>query len=419
MIRPFVLRQRLPIDRAAVPATAALVDAWSRALPRRRLADASAATLRRGIRPWLHHLAAVACCDAPDAAVVDAYLAAMAARHRAATVALYRAAVRDLYRWAAAAGRGRDIAAAAPAGGGADPDAPLPPLRAAQFARVLRGIAGSDLRARRDRALLACLRAVPAESIAWARARIADADPAAQTADLRGRGLPSAGRRGPAPARRFALDARAAVLLADYLAARGDARPDAPLFASTRGGGALSTLSMRLLVLRCLQAAGLRGPSPGVERSRLLLRYPPLSRRDLAGLPARLPRAAAERDRLRALLHLLALPGARIAWERLRWEQVRLRDGCIRVRRGSRGGAVEDAVSIDGATVAALRAWRRRGADGPVFPAADGGPSSHHALRRLAWSAFPERQPAATGRPAPGSTRRISPARTAAATPRA
>jgi integrase len=408
-----VLRRALSYDPQIIPQTQRLVDGWSADLAkrqtaqRRHLASASGAALRRGIRAWLRHLAQ-ARCDAPTSTTVDDFVAQTGRTHRAATVALYRAAVRSLYRWAAAQGLGEDIACDVQAGGGATADPPLPTLNDAEYARLRRVIAGNDLRSHRDRALLACLRAIPVETIAWARATVGAVDLEAQTVRLAPRGLPSAWRRGRAEAstRIFALSTEAVSRLHSYLDQRGPAGARAPLFTSTRDGGALTTLAMRLTVLRCLEAAGLRAPSPGLARNRLLYRYPEV---DAAGLQrAELPTDPAGRACCRALLHLLALPSLRIPWERLGWDALDDRCTTLTIRRATRGASRQQAISLPAATAAVLRTWRNRSrGSGLVFCAADGRPLSHHTLKRIAWAAFPDRMPSGPPTMVGSSSRRL------------
>lgn len=408
-----VYRRAQPYDALAVPRTQQLVDGWSadlaarHAAGRRHLAPNSGAALRRGIRAWLGHLARTRN-DAPTASTVDSFVELIGQTHRAATVALYLAAVRSLYRWAAAQGLGEDIARDVPAGGGAAADPPLPTLSDAEYSRLRRVIAGDDLRSHRDRALLACLRAVPVETIAWARATVGAVDLAAQTVHLAPRGLPSAWRRGRADAatRIFPLGTEAASRLHTYLSQRGQAGDRAPLFTSTRNGGPLSTLAMRLAVLRCLEASGLRAPSPGLARNRLLYRYPEVDETALAH--AVLPTEPIARARCRALLHLLALPGLRLAWERLRWDALDARCACLTTRRATRGAPRMRMVPLPASTAAVLRAWRNRSdGSGLVFCGDDGRPLSHHTLKRLAWAAFPDRMPSGPPALVGSSSRRL------------
>lgn len=408
-----VYRRAQPYDARAVPRTQRLVDGWSadlaarHAARRRHLAPTSGAGLRRGIRAWLRHLARIRN-DAPTVATVDGFVDLLGRTHRAATVALYLAAVRSLYRWAEARGLGEDIARDVLAGGGAAADPPLPTLSDAEYARLRRVIAGDDLRNHRDRALLACLRTVPVETIAWARATVGAVDFAAQTVRLAPRGLPSAWRRGRADAatRIFPLGAEAASRLHTYLGRRGRAGDRAPLFTSTRDGGPLSTLAMRLTVLRCLEASGLRAPSPGLARNRLLYRYPEVDESALAN--AELPTEPVARARCRALLYLLALPGLRLAWERLCWDALDARCTTLTTRRATRGAPHVRIVPLPAATANVLRAWReRQDGSGLVFCDDHGRPFSHHTLKRIAWAAFPDRMPSGPPASVGSSSRRM------------
>lgn len=403
-------------DPQVIPRTHALVDAWVISLAARRnateshLAVASCSAFRRGIRPWLRYLVEEAHTDEPTTATVEAFVAWVGRTHRASTVALYLAAVRGLYRWAAARGDSPDIAADVHPSGGATADPPLPTLTDAEYRQLFQSVAGDDLRARRDRALIACLHGVPVDTIGWARALVRALDLDHLVVRLVPRGRLSAWHRGveETATQEFPLTTEAGVYLGEYLRARGRLQPSDPLFASTRDGRALSTLSMRLTVLRCLEACGLRTPSAGLARNKLLYRYPVVTRDDLVDLEARLPTEPQEAARARALVHLLAIPKGRANWDRLTWGAVDLVHKSLRVPRGSRTGPRLGELALSPAAAAALARWRALvdpSGDTPLFPGPDGSPLSHHTLKRIAWGVFPERVPTG-GVPQVGSSSR-------------
>lgn len=375
---------------------AALAEAWIQELGHRRytqtdyLAPATWEGLRRAIRVWIRYLETEAITDVPTAATVTGFRTWAARTRATSSVRHLLEAVHDLYRWAGRVGRYADIAATVPYLEVA-PAPCLPPLSDADFRRSVDAVAGVDLRARRDRVILWTLWSCPIDTIALRRANIRAFDPAAATLVVADRWCISrAKRHGDDPTAVHLLLPEAVAALQAYLAMRPGVGPAAPLLAN-RQGKRLAVLTMRLAVLRALTAAGVR--TSCATRQSYLGHYPRVTAADLDQLATRLPVDPKECARLRALAHLVAIPNAHIAWERLRLGDIDGVAGVIRGRRNS-GSRV---LSLTPAAHAALAAWiaHRAGApaSAPVFPDADGQAPSHHELKRALWAMFPERLP--------------------------
>lgn len=382
---------------------AALCDRWLAHVHRQRFSTRTyrAPTtwdgVRRAIRVWVRYLEEVATTDAPDASTVQAFCTWALRTRRVRSVVHLLQAVRICYRWAAETGAYRDIARLVPYPVADDDASSEPPLSQSAFLQAVGAIAGDDLRAARDRALLWLLWTCPVDTIALHRAQVGDVDLDAGTIRLVTRWrISQAKRRGVDPASVYPLQPRALIAIAGYLEARG-ALPDAPLFPSSRGSGRLSLLSMRLTVLRALTAAGVR--TSGVARRVVMTRYPAITAADLVNLSARLPREADLRAQLRALIHLLAIPDLHLGWERLPLSAVDLDAGVLRYRGRGRAGPVRT-VELPTATQSALRRWLERQSRGArwLFPDTSDGvePARAHQLRQLVWACFSERLPPGT-----------------------
>jgi site-specific recombinase XerD len=243
--------------------TGALVTAWEQSLARRRLAEKIApATYRQYttmIRVWLTWLHAHDLVQ-PTTADVERFLAwGVDQGWGVHTVAAHRLALRSLYGWAARQHDGPDITDGVAALTTPQP-APAPLLRSPQVQRLIAAIAGRDLRAHRDRFILALLYGSALESVSLHRATRGDYN--ARTGRLRHQ--PRGARSANAIVQ---LGSRARQLADRYLAAVGRQAPRDPLFAAlhcTTGasmGRPLSTHSMRLLVRRCLDVVYAHDPA--------------------------------------------------------------------------------------------------------------------------------------------------------------
>jgi len=214
----------------------------------RQLAADSVATYRRGLSAWLVFLDTVARTDRPTPATVAAYLAALIPGRKPATVNLHLSALRAFYRWAESGDHHPDIARSAKALRVCR-DGPMPCLSHDQVVGLLSSIAGADLKALRDRALLITLYGTACRTVSLARATVADLDLVAGTLHHQTKGHQSADSIAYLPA--SALKA-----LGEYLAARSQCKTIAahdPLFIALDRrsfGSALTTHSMRAVV-RC------------------------------------------------------------------------------------------------------------------------------------------------------------------------
>jgi len=419
-----VLRPTAGVASERIPRTAALADAWVALQTQRTtgrgpyLARMTTDNHRRMIRTWLRYLADVAQTDAPDAATVTAFRDWAGTTRQASTVNVLLDVIRLFYRWVQSTGQGADIAAAVdelPADGAAD-EPRIEQLTDEGVTTLLRTVAGDDEIARRTRAIIAVLRSCPVDTLALSRANRSAVDLDGGVIHLVRRWSISNHRRGSADGdlvESFPLTPTAQIYLNEYLAIRPAAKPPQPaaparkaepepLFTSSRDGDRLSTLAMRLSVLRVLIAAGLRPVAVGVARHDIMNRYPEISPGDLTFLQPRLPADPDEADRLRALIHLLAGTDAAINWTRLQIGQVDTRQRCLQVVRGNRHGNSIQEHPLTEIQAAGIAPWldRRRaagaGAGDLVFCRDDGKATSHHTLKRWAWGLFPERLPPGT-----------------------
>ncbi len=269
---------------------------WEQSLARRRLAGKIApATYRQYttmIRVWLTWLHAQDLAQ-PATADVERFLAwGVDQGWGAHTIAAHRLALRSLYGWAARHRAEPDITDGVAAPKTPHP-APAPLLQTPQVERLIAAIAGQDLRAHRDRLILALLYGSALEPVSLHRATRADYN--ARTGRLRHQP-----RRARTANTTVQLGARCRQLADTYLAAVGRLAPQDPLFPAVHNttgasmGRALSTLSMRLLVRRCLDVVYAHDPAvtaaPAARRSTRRLQRPAsqaLRRSGLAALVSR------------------------------------------------------------------------------------------------------------------------------------
>ncbi len=416
-----VLARSHVVDLLAIPRTQALADGWLRSLTARSLssgdymAPASCAVHRRSIRVWQRYLVEEAHTDQPTPRTVAAFRTWAAVFRRPNTVNSLLESVRLLYRWAAAQGQGPMIADGIEnLTGSAGDEAAVPGLSDAEFTVALRTIAGDTLSAHRDRALLTALRSCPVDTIAFVRAKVGALDLDHGRIQLVPRWRLSRWKRGneEQATTGFDLTPTAMVYLATYLRARGRPTFAEPLFVSVKTGKQMSALSMRLVVLRTLVAAGLRSPAPGVDRHARMFRYPTVSLDDLTHLEERLPAQSPDREQLRAIISLLAVPDAMLPLDRLRIGEFGPDDTAV--RRPARGSVVrERLVTLPALVQAGVRPWLaiRRAAEGSdwLFPRDNGERPSHHVLKRLAWSLYRDRLPSDPPLPIGAASRRIRP----------
>lgn len=410
-----VLRRAHALNLYRIPVTAALVEDWLDHLKTRMLtrvdyiAPTTHAVHSRNIRLWQTFLIEEARTDWPDGAEVLAFRTWAARYRRPNTVNALLEAVRMLYRWAASQGRGTSI------GDQVEnlpvhAEDPAPQLSETEYTAMLRSIAGDSAAAARDRALLACLRACPVDTIALVRANVSAVDHDHGILHLVPRWRLSQWKRGgeSCPTVPYPLAPAAIVYLAEYLRARGRPVGSAPLFTSTKTGLRMSALSMRLVVLRTLVAAGLRPATAGLERHRVMFRYPAVALEDLADIDARVATADGDPLSLRAIACLLACPGESLPLERLRLEEF---DAAGHLHRPRRGCCPARRIALPPVVWTGVLPWlqrRRASADGPwCFGDAAGEPLSHHTLKRMAWSMFRDRLPLRAAPTASASSRRL------------
>lgn len=261
------------------PRTAQLVSDFLASLQHRveagTLAPATVAVYARSLRPWLRFCAHQRI-DAPTAADVAACRDALATTRAPAGVNAVLDALRALDAWAVPSHRPHALTAGIawlpyPRG----PTAPVLPRRL--LARLTRLLPEDDLRGRRDRALLTLLldtgiATISAQRATWGALDLVTGTLAHQP---QGHRAPDV-RVALAPATRLALLRYREALPLPPLSAD-------PLFHRIRRGGhpagRLSTLSMRLTVLRLCERAGLaqrdrhgRLLQPGVFGSGCLVR---------------------------------------------------------------------------------------------------------------------------------------------------
>ncbi len=263
-VRIAVIQHGLAQEWSAALAKQVLARRGARARPGPAIAASTWAAYQRTLRLWLRYLDEVAESDEPGEATVRAYLAWLRrTRPRLAlsTVNNRLDTIQAFYRWTAAAGLFPDIAGAIPAT--TDPrNAPLAVLGFADVRRLVSHLGGRTVRALRDRALIWTLFGGALETISLHRATVADFDAAAGTLRHRPRGHRAADAT-------VSLPAPATAALRRYLEQR-QAPGSEPLFTPSRRRTPqrLSTLSMRLIVRRCLDVDQARSTSRHGGRTR-------------------------------------------------------------------------------------------------------------------------------------------------------
>ena len=235
-------------------AHSALIGRWfehlAGAVARRELSERTIETYRRSMRPWLAFLEANSV-DKPGPATVAAFVASFVNGRKSSSVAAVLNCLKACYRDFEAHGIYLNIARAT-RGPRVRRDEPLPALVHADVGKLVRSIRGDTLRDRRDRALVALLYGTGARCISIVRARIADVDFEAGTLRHQSKGHSERDSIAYLPATTLRY-------LSQYLAARGETDPTAPLFSSVgnRGrGNVLTSRSMRRSVLDRMEEAG-------------------------------------------------------------------------------------------------------------------------------------------------------------------
>ncbi len=219
-------------------------------------AQATWSAYRRNLRIWLRWLERRPEQGEPSATVVRAFARAHARDRAPASLNALLDAVRALYAWAYQAGRGPPIASAVQWRPYARaPTRPVVPRE--RLASLLDHLPSASLKDLRDRALVRVLLDTGLATISLHRADWRHLRAGTLTHQPQGHRRADARQRlGPA----------ARLALARYRAALGRPAPRDPLFARVdrrgRPGRRLSTLSMRLTVLRLMERAGLAERAP-------------------------------------------------------------------------------------------------------------------------------------------------------------
>jgi site-specific recombinase XerD len=309
-VRIALLQHGLAQEWSSALAKQVLARRTARPRPGPAIAASTWAAYQRTLRLWIRYLDEVAECDGPGTATVRAYLAWLRRtkpRLAVSTVNNRLDTIQSFYRWTAAAGLFPDIAGAIPATTD-DRSAPLAVLGTPDVRRMVARLGGRSVRMLRDRALIWTLFGGALETISLHRAAVADFDAVAGTLRHRPRGHRSADVVTTLPAPATAAVRR-------YLEER-QALGAEPLFTASRRRAPqrLSTLSMRLIVRRCLDVDQARSPSRrGTPPRRLApstLRVSGLCQR--LGWSARSP-APADRDLLRTTMTAVGVRSLRAA----------------------------------------------------------------------------------------------------------
>jgi len=346
--------------------------AQTQAVTHQRLARATWDGWSRDLRLWIHFCDTIALTDTPSPDTVADFIVWAAGSRCTSTVTHLVGSVRAWSSWCATHASMRDIATAVEAPP-ADPLSPLHAITLPDFTRVVDAIAGADIRAVRDRAMLWILYAMPVETATLRRVQVQHVDFAGCTVRITPRGRRAADVIVPLPR-------TAATYLASYLALRHGPAAHDPLFTSIKTGRSLSLLSMRLCVRRALDVAGVR-PWDGAQHERYY-RYPVVPQEQLAHLTDRVAQHP-HRQRARALLQVIAVPQARIAWHLVRRDQIS--GATIRV-----GGRRPRTVTLPEPVASAIQAYLTAQGDQPpgypLFPGPAGALCSPTYLRREAWA---------------------------------
>ena len=236
----------------------ALVGAWlawlREQVDQRQVAAGTVATYGRCVRVWLAYLDTIARTDQPTPAMVGRFFAAILPGRKPAAANLLLNVVKSFYRWCEANDHCPNVARSVRSAR-VHRDGPLPALDHQQVAALLQLIAGDDLRALRDRALVATLYGTACRTVSLARARVDDLDVAAGTLRHRPKGHSSVDAIAYLPPGALAT-------VTAYLAARhrrAEVASEQPLFVAVGGncwGMPLTTCSMRAVVRALMERAG-------------------------------------------------------------------------------------------------------------------------------------------------------------------
>jgi integrase/recombinase XerC len=250
-----------PFTADAQRALVADFDAWLQAqVAQGQRSDGTRATYARALVLWLSYLEQQARTDGPTPGTVSAFLAAVIPGRQPATVNLLLGSVRALYAWAEAHDRYPNVARSVN-GLRVHRSGALPCLDHSGVGALLALVAGDDLRAHRDRALLATMYGSGVRCVSLHRATVGDLDAVGGTLRHQGKGH----RAADAVAYLPSGTVRALGL---YLAARHaqvPVVPEQPLFIAldhAAFGAPLSGCSMNRIIRRLMERAGhaRRGP---------------------------------------------------------------------------------------------------------------------------------------------------------------
>jgi site-specific recombinase XerD len=260
----------LPTVQFAATSTLRLIELWRQTMAEqvagRQLAADSMATYERGLRRWVDYLQTIACTDVPTPAVVQGFLTVLAMK-APATVATYLHAVRSLYRFAESRDIAPDITRSIRAPR-QDRDQALPTLTPDQVRGLLDHVQRDQTNLRPDQARLSPVQAARDELIVrllyGAALRtvsiVRDSTVGALDLDqgiLRHRAKGALGREGSAlPA--TAVDAARRYLALRYAIVGPYTAADPLLIAMVPLGHALTGASIRRIVGRLMEAAGIK-----------------------------------------------------------------------------------------------------------------------------------------------------------------
>jgi len=178
--------------------------------------------------------------------------------HAPATVSLYMSAVRLLFAWAEQEGLVASDVARRVKGAKLDRGHKRDCLTSAQAGRLLESVDRTDLRGLRDYAILALMLTTGLRTISVVRANVEDLGTSGDAAILRYQGK---GHDDRTEFVKLAPQTDAAIRA--YLAARGPAAPDAPLFAVVSNrhlNGRMTTRALSGMVKSRLEASGFSSP---------------------------------------------------------------------------------------------------------------------------------------------------------------
>ena len=262
--------QHPPTVQFAATSTLRLIELWRQTMAEqvagRQLASDSLATYERGLRRWVDYLQTIACTDVPTPAVVQGFITVLSLK-APATVATYLHAVRSLYRFAESRDIAPDITRSIRAPR-QDRDQALPTLAPDQVRSLLDHVQRDQTNLRPDQARLSPVQAARDELIVrllyGAALRtvsiVRDSTVGALDLDqgiLRHRAKGALGREGSALPT-TAVDAAQRYLALRYAIVGPYAAADPLLIAMVPLGHALTGASIRRIVGRLMEAAGIK-----------------------------------------------------------------------------------------------------------------------------------------------------------------